>query len=813
MATAQEAVRRLTIQTSAPGADEAAASLRKVEKAMDGVTVASQSTEKATLSLDNKFAAIERKYVAQVRAQQDYEKIQRQVNAAVAQNPALQERANVVLAQAAARLNATGVANDNVTKSTGLARHELINLGRQAQDVAVSLAGGQSPFTVLAQQGSQIADVFVSSEAGLKGFAMQAREGLASLLTPGRAVVLGFAAAGAAAYGLYRLLRTEEPTAEKNLEEHARLVGIVKSAYGDATDAAGKFYAQSREQTILQSIANIDRLKNNLRSLVEEMTKASTTPTSLGMPEMGIAPDPSAVVAQDRFKGLGSAISDLQDSIRAGAPDFEAFNKRVSELGTNEPALREAALRLLEISKSATEMSQKVALAEASLRLMQGTATEADRALLNLSGTINKVDMGKIREQNELAMKSLTAFSPAAKAEIAFQETRLRLQDQVNRQQLTAAEQLEQAEAARALSLKGSQVAISEAARERELAARQAVAQSELEISLIGRTIGEQTRLRADLQARQQIEQEAARNRTAFDEAEFARLQKINAELGQRAEMVARAQVKADISFGRQTSLLSPEDVAIAQQLKNLYPDVATALASVEAQGLRTNQALSGLASTASGALTTGLTDILDGTKSVGQGFQDMSKIIIRAIQEMIVKLLIVQPLMQSLQGTLGGSTAGGGIGGLGFLGSLFGGAPSVTASGAIAGAIGPTSVGGAPLVGLHSGGIVGSEATFTRYVHPAYFDDAPRMHTGGIAGDEVPIIAKKGEGVFTPGQMRALGGGAVTIGDTNIVIRGNVGPNELEAIKAELAAHRRVIAKQVDDQRRSTRLNMTGVG
>jgi hypothetical protein len=52
-------------------------------------------------------------------------------------------------------------------------------------------------------------------------------------------------------------------------------------------------------------------------------------------------------------------------------------------------------------------------------------------------------------------------------------------------------------------------------------------------------------------------------------------------------------------------------------------------------------------------------------------------------------------------------------------------------------------------------------EPTSTRYVHPAYFDDAPRMHSGGIAGDEVPIIARRCEGVFTQGQMATLGAGS----------------------------------------------------
>jgi hypothetical protein len=64
-----------------------------------------------------------------------------------------------------------------------------------------------------------------------------------------------------------------------------------------------------------------------------------------------------------------------------------------------------------------------------------------------------------------------------------------------------------------------------------------------------------------------------------------------------------------------------------------------------------------------------------------------MATAIIRDIEQMIIKLLIVGPLMRSLQGGLG---------------DLFGG---VTSAGGIAGAVGPTSVGGAPLVPAFAGG------------------------------------------------------------------------------------------------------------
>ena len=61
-----------------------------------------------------------------------------------------------------------------------------------------------------------------------------------------------------------------------------------------------------------------------------------------------------------------------------------------------------------------------------------------------------------------------------------------------------------------------------------------------------------------------------------------------------------------------------------------------------------------------------------------------------------------------------------------------------------------------------HSGGIVGALAG--RTIHPAYFENAPRLHGGGIAGDEVPVIARRGEGVFTPQQMRAMGPQSVRV-------------------------------------------------
>ena len=89
-------------------------------------------------------------------------------------------------------------------------------------------------------------------------------------------------------------------------------------------------------------------------------------------------------------------------------------------------------------------------------------------------------------------------------------------------------------------------------------------------------------------------------------------------------------------------------------------------------------------------------------------------------------------------------------------LGGIFGGGTSIA-----------TTPSGTPMIGdfpdlgsvmtAHTGGIIGRDALPARMVDPRVFDGASRYHRGGIVGGEVPVVARTGEGVFTPGQMRSL--------------------------------------------------------
>ena len=113
--------------------------------------------------------------------------------------------------------------------------------------------------------------------------------------------------------------------------------------------------------------------------------------------------------------------------------------------------------------------------------------------------------------------------------------------------------------------------------------------------------------------------------------------------------------------------------------------------------------------------------------------FSSLAESIIADLARIAIRQAITGPLAQGLLGALGGGTTGGTGGYTGVNYGVF-----------------------------HGGGVAGQLGGTRRTGIPAHaWRGAPRFHSGGIAGfrpDEVPILARRGEGVFTPEQMHALG-------------------------------------------------------
>ena len=121
--------------------------------------------------------------------------------------------------------------------------------------------------------------------------------------------------------------------------------------------------------------------------------------------------------------------------------------------------------------------------------------------------------------------------------------------------------------------------------------------------------------------------------------------------------------------------------------------------------------------------------------------FKSLADSMISDLIRIAVRSAILGPLANALSGIFGAFVGGTGT--------------ATTASGTPM--IGDFPVSSGPTMLAHGGGVIGRDAFPTRIVDPRVFDGASRYHRGGIVGGEMPIVARRGEGVFTPGQMRNL--------------------------------------------------------
>ena len=121
--------------------------------------------------------------------------------------------------------------------------------------------------------------------------------------------------------------------------------------------------------------------------------------------------------------------------------------------------------------------------------------------------------------------------------------------------------------------------------------------------------------------------------------------------------------------------------------------------------------------------------------------FKSLADSMISDLIRIAVRSAILGPLANALSGIFGAFVGGTGT--------------ATTASGTPM--IGDFPVSSGPTMLAHGGGVIGRDAFPTRIVDPRVFDGASRYHRGGIVGGEEPIVARRGEGVFTPGQMRNL--------------------------------------------------------
>lgn len=330
----------VTLRLGVEGDEKIEAALRQIGKIGDD---AMQGLSREARNAARDFDRLERGLDAQARSAAQVARAYVSANTAVAAGVRTHADAQRVLDMAAERhRRLTGAVNDNA-HAVGLARHEWINLSRQFQDVGVSLAGGQSPLTVMLQQGSQIADIFGSSQAGaagaLRSFGAGAVRALASPIGVAAglaAAILGVKAAGdAAADSLAKLGEEAGQTGlNPNRVVGAKIVGAragldEKGTLGALTNAQKEFEAFSRNSgAVKDSLEKIDkgflsvadRARNAGEWIDRIVQKIRELPTAQGL---NLA---QALFGPDEGRKLF-------DEIRNGAVSMEGLRKAAEDAG------------------------------------------------------------------------------------------------------------------------------------------------------------------------------------------------------------------------------------------------------------------------------------------------------------------------------------------------------------------------------------------------------------------------------------------------------------------------------------------------
>lgn len=209
------------------------------------------------------------------------------------------------------------------------------------------------------------------------------------------------------------------------------------------------------------------------------------------------------------------------------------------------------------------------------------------------------------------------------------------------------------------------------------------------------------------------------------------RIKELATEYGRLAEQLARTKLHDDLMFERDQLGRSAIDARIASQLRGAGLDVD--FTSYEAGLIRINEQLKLSKDIASDFAGTFASEFRSAIKE-GENFWDsFSRAGLKALERLGDKLMDMA--VQDLVGKAFGGSSGFNI----F--SMFGGA-----TGAPSGGLG--SIPNPFAWQFHKGGVVGVNGAM-RYVHPAYFENAQRYHSGGLVGGEVPAVLQRGEEVL----------------------------------------------------------------
>ncbi len=304
-------------------------------------------------------------------------------------------------------------ANDNVAKSfkdgsdkavmsIGATRAATANLSFQLNDIATSLSGGASPFTVMMQQGGQVAQVFQGS-GGVINAVKLLGGAFASVLNPVSLASFAIIGLTGAAYQYFTSLGSDTKDAEEVLKGHSELIRRIKDAYGEAAAGAEEYSAKSRQMLAFDIQERIREYKDTIASVASDLNE-----------QLSSIPAGEFEGATYTIQELQGALNNLREGIKNGDPDIRKFINRLIDIEnqTGTPESIKAIIReIINSGKAGEQVQSKL---ETLTGVITGVGTAAKRQADNVSAFTKSV--------RELANIAIPALSEMEKAEKAYSD-------------------------------------------------------------------------------------------------------------------------------------------------------------------------------------------------------------------------------------------------------------------------------------------------------------------------------------------------------------------------------------------------------
>ncbi|MGE0289261.1 MAG: phage tail length tape measure family protein [Bradyrhizobium sp.] len=664
--------------------------LERLRAAVDPVFSAKQKLERAAVTLD---AAFKRGIVTETEVAAILDQVQmKYMGVGQAANQAAQQVENasrrMVMGMSAIgkTANDSAVATQRMISGMGsasagaslagpgganakLSSHELANVSYQLNDIAVMTASGQAPFMMLMQQGMQLSQIL--GPRGLRGALSAIGTGIVQFLTnPVNLAVAGFAAAAGAASLFFSNVKTGAAATEEALKTHEELIGRIKEQYGKAKDAAHEYMRESRGSVRLDLQNDVKALQAQFDAMMRDLPMDNRPGAAFGFGPRALAP-------------FADIIREFKDGLAAGEPNAIRLRDRIREMAASLPLdsdFRKSANAIDTMVLPAAQVQAKLMQAKDALAGIEGNATAAARALGNLTGIgierrgdadvyergAASLRLMALNRSHAIDMREVGARSPAEQASIAYDRMLASMDASV-----PAAERLLRAEQARQLVLAQTNYSMADASKERIRAANDNVAAAQLELDVLGKSVGDAERMRLEFELISEAKRAAVDAGVLISDREVKALKEAAAQAALLKMNLAEAQLRSDLKFELEQLFRSPIEQEVASRLRPIYgEDISSASAQALAGQIRLTAVLRDNRDMAREFFSSFLSDIRNGTDALKALENALGRIFDRFLDQ---ALDMGSNWLFSALGSTNPAGAVGSAGGGNWLSSLFG--------------------------------------------------------------------------------------------------------------------------------------------